>query len=82
MADQYALCTEAWRIHDVLQTLAAALPADGIECEVPVQGVVSLLVDLAHGLAESLSNQRQPVACPNGEFCFAHTDKQSLWGGA
>ncbi|MDR5772905.1 MULTISPECIES: hypothetical protein [unclassified Caballeronia] len=63
MANRYDLAAKAWQIHDVLQTLSAALPEDQAGCIVPVRGVVHLLIDQAQEVANKLSD----LACGGDE---------------
>lgn len=55
MAEHYAMTAKLWQIHDVLRTLYTALPDDRIDAAVPVQGVVSLLLDLSRDAANQIS---------------------------
>ncbi|GAB5098493.1 hypothetical protein [Caballeronia sp. HLA56] len=56
MTNLYELASKAWQIHDVLKTLSAALPEDRADCDVPVHGVVSMLMGQAQDVADKLSD--------------------------
>lgn len=56
MTNSYVISAKAWQIHDVLQTLSSALPVDHLDDQLPVHGVVGLLIDLARQVANAVSD--------------------------
>jgi hypothetical protein len=76
MTDRYAILAKAWQIHDVLQTLSAALPEDRLDDAIPIHGVVGLLLDLSRQVANAISDEPKVppgVAAREGAVGHAQT---------
>ncbi|WP_431820229.1 hypothetical protein [Burkholderia sp. F1] len=60
----FELMDSAWKIHNIVKTLHAALPDDAFDCDVPTRCMLRHVLELAEPLALELQRR-------DGEVCHA-----------